>query len=93
MSDLQFNINEYGYVISRTLNESVSSASSVQLICTRSGTTKALTGTVSGGTTVNFTVTQDFFDVPGIWFAKVRANFSGRVSEEKEPVLRIEITQ
>jgi hypothetical protein len=91
-ADLQFNKTEYGYTINRTLNESVSAATSVQLICNRAGVNKTITGTVSGGTTVSFVVTDGFFDTPGFWFCKVRANFASRISEEKEPVLIIEIT-
>lgn len=92
MSDLQFNINEYGYQINRSLNESVAAASAVELVCFRGDVEKTLTGTLSSDTVVNFLVPDGFFDTPGIWTAKVRATFSGRVSEEKEPLLHIEIT-
>lgn len=92
MSDLQYRIGEYGQTIQRVLNEDVSTASSVNLVCERAGTAKNLTGTIAGdGVTVSFLVTEDFFDEPGIWYARVQANFTTRVSEEKEPSIRITV--
>jgi len=92
MSDLQYKLGEYGQTIQYTLNENVSTATSVHLICERAGIKKSLTGSVDGdGVTVSFVVTQDFFNEPGTWYAKVRAIFTTRISEEKEPAKRITI--
>lgn len=94
MADFQFNINEYGYVISRTLEQNVSTANTVELVCTRGNVEKVLTGTVAGdGMSVDFTIPQGHFDTPGIWSCPVKATFASRISWEKENVMTIEITQ
>ena len=67
---------EYGYSIQITADTDLSTATSVVLKARIGEVTKSLSGTVSATYVFTATVTEDFFDVPGMWDLQLQATYA-----------------